>query len=276
MAAPEVAYLGPEGTYSHIVALKRFGAAARLVPLPTINDVCAFVARAPSRRGVVPIENSSGGAIHETVDILLAGSPRVNIREEVSLEVRLALLGRRGRPIHTLYSHFAPLEHCAGWIRARLPRVKRQAVASTAAAAQRAAAEEDTAALGSRRLASVYGLQVLEYPVQADVPNQTVFLVIGGRGHGHARRMLTTLDVKLPNQPGALCSFLETFRDEHVNLSRLISRPLRGCPREYAFLVDMNGSTSDPAVRRALAAARRRAVEVRVVGCYAVGKTYKS
>ena len=276
VAVSEVAYLGPEGTYSHLVAEKRFGRRCTLVPLPTIHDVCARVARDKTRRGIVPIENSSGGAIYETVDILLEGSPRVQIEAELTLDVKLALLGRPGENIRTLYSHFAPLEHCAGWIRQHLPDVVKQGTSSTAVAAQHVLNETQTAALGSRRLAKLYGLSVLQYPVHVDIPNITAFLSIGARPTAIRGRAKTTLAVKLLNEPGALCTFLATFREANVNLSRILSRPIRGCPREYIFLVDIEGAADRPEIKRVLTAARRAAAELRVVGSYPINREYKS
>jgi prephenate dehydratase len=259
-----------------LVAEKRFGRRAALLPFPTVLDVCNFVAAKASRVGIVPIENSSGGAIHETVDILLANEPRVHIEAELSLNVRLALLGRKGQDIRKLYSHAMPLEHCATWLKRHLPRADRHVVASTAAAAIHAASEVCSAALGHRRLAAIYGLDVLRYPVAADVPNLTVFYVLSGRRPKRPRRDKTTLAVKLPNTPGSLCTFLEAFRAQNVNLSRLISRPIRGSPREYAFLVDVMGGTDGAPVLRALARARQTAVEVRVVGSYPALPSYNS
>lgn len=276
MAPKEVAYLGPLGTYSHLVAEKRFGREVKMVPLPTVTDICAHVAGKESRSGIVPIENSSGGAIYETVDILLTGRPRIHIAAELTIEVRLALLGRAGQKIRKLYSHFAPLEHSADWIRKKLPRVEKHVVTSTAAAAIRAASEMNAAALGSRKLASMYGLETLEYPVATHMPNLTVFYEICGRKPALRKFAKTTLAVKLPNTPGSLCTFLEAFRNENVNLSRLISRPIRGRPREYAFLVDIQGGANRAAVKRAITAARRSAVSVRVVGSYPTHRPYTS
>ena len=271
-----VAYLGPEGTYSHLVVEKRFGKRKRNIPMPTILDVCSYVSRKRDRYGIIPIENSSGGAVYETIDILLANSPRIHIKEELSLEVNLALIGRKGEKKRTLYSHFAPLEHCVSWIRKELPGVSRCSVTSTAAAARQAAGEEGACALGSRKLAKIYGLDILHYPVQGDIPNITSFLAICGRKPSVGNPSKTTLAVRLPNRPGALCSLLEVFRNERVNLSRLISRPLRGHPRQYAFLVDIDGGKSVPRVRRALSDARRVSDELRIVGSYPVRRMYKS
>lgn len=278
MAGPakDVAFLGPIGTFSHLVAEKRYGKRCHMVPLPTILDICAYVARDSSRRGIVPIENSSGGAIYETVDILLANRPRVTIREELSLKVKLALLGRKTDRIKVLYSHFAPLEHCASWLKQHLPRVDRRVVNSTAAAAYRAAAETHAAALSSRRMARLCHLDVLHYPVEADITNITTFIAIGGRRRIQPSARKTSLAVRLPNRPGGLCTFLEAFRDERVNLSRIISRPVRGCPKEYAFLVDVEGPEGKPSVKRALTSARKAAAELRVIGSYPTHRPYQS
>lgn len=272
----EVGYMGPPGTYSHLVAEQYFGKRHTLVPFPTILEVCAFVSHKPARRGIIPIENSSGGAIYETVDILLANRPKLDILEEVSLQVRLALLGRQGQPPTVLYSHFAPLEHCAPWIRRHLPRVRREVVSSTAVAAMQAAWTPRAAALGNRRLSELYGLDVLHFPVEADVPNITSFLAITGGPCAPRHPNKTTLAVRLPNVPGSLCTFLDQFRQAHANLTSILSRPIRGCHREYAFLVDIEGGEEELHVRQALAAARKTCMRLRVVGSYPSGTMYKS
>ena len=272
----DVAFLGPAGTYSHLIAEKRFGSACRYTPQSTILDVCAYVARRHGRYGIIPVENSSGGAIYETVDILLEGKPRVTIAEEVSLNVRLALLGKRGQPVKHLYSHFAPLEHCATWIRKTLPKAEKHPVVSTAVAASLAAESPNAAALGNRKIAKSLGLDILKFPVQAELPNITAFLVIGKVPPRKLRRHRTTLAVTLLNAPGALCTFLETFRNHKINLSRLLSRPIRGCPKEYAFLVDIDGRSDSPAVAASIRAARKASATLRIVGTYGIGAEYKS
>jgi len=273
----EVAYLGPEGTYSHQITEKRFGRKVKLVPKPSVLDVCKFVSGSQDRRGIIPIENSSGGAIYETVDILLLNNPRIYIQEELALNVKLALIGRPGRKIKRLYSHFVPIEHCAPWIRKHLPRTQKRVVASTAVAGERASVDPDGAALASRKMASLCGLKVLEYPVEADIPNITTFLSVTGKSRPiKGGSMKTTLAVKLPNEPGALWTFLDAFRQHDVNLSRILSRPIRGCPKEYAFLVDVQGSAATLRVKRALALARKTSVNIRICGSYPCRAPYNS
>ena len=276
MASTEIAFLGPTGTYSHLVATKYFGDNKKMIPLPTISDVCNYVNEKPSRRGIVPIENSSGGAIYETVDILLAGKPKVHTIEEIALNVQLALLGSKNEKIKYIYSHFAPLEHCSSWINKNLPGVEKRVVSSTAVAAKHATEERNAAALGSRTLAKTHILDILEFPVQADIVNMTMFLAIGGSGKTKPRSNKSLLSVHLPNTPGSLCDFLETFRAENVNLSKIISRPIRGCPREYAFLVEITGSPIKASFKRALAAAQNASVSLRLIGSFPCHKSYKS
>ncbi|MFW6152184.1 MAG: prephenate dehydratase [Verrucomicrobiota bacterium] len=272
----EVAYLGPRGTFSHLVAEKRFGKKNKEIALPTILDVCQHISGNRHRKAIVPIENSSGGAIYETIDILLENKPRVYIDEELTLNVQIALLGRKGEKIKTLYSHFAPLEHCNTWLKANLKGVEHRVVASTAAAALRAAGEMNAAALGGRHLARLYNLNVLRYPVEADLPNVTLFLVLSGTKTEPEKPEKTTLAVRVLNTPGGLCDFLETFKSQNVNLSRLISRPIRGCPRQYAFLVDIEGGISRPQVKQALRLARKKSASLRVVASYPRRKPYRS
>lgn len=276
MANTEIAFLGPTGTYSHLVATKYFGENKKMIPLPTIPDVCNYVNEKPSRRGIVPIENSSGGAIYETVDILLAGIPKVHTIEEIALNVQLALLGAKNEKIKYIYSHFAPLEHCSGWISKNLPGVEKRIVSSTAVAAKHAAEERNAAALGSRTLARSHNLDILEFPVQADIINMTMFLAIGGTGKVLPRATKSLLSAHLPNTPGSLCTFLETFKKENVNLSKIISRPIRGCPREYAFLFEITGNPTTKSFKQALDAAKKASVSLRLIGSFPCHKSYKS
>lgn len=276
MATSSIAYLGPEGTFSHLVARKRFGASARLVPVAGIYEVFEYVKGGRGRLGVVPIENSTGGTIVETTDCLVANRGRVFLQEELSLNVKLALLGHHGRKVRRLYSHFVPLQHCGPWLRRNLPGVEKREAPSTARAAEIASQDPDAAALGTRAAAARYGLDVLRFPVHTDVPNITEFAVIGGRPAKPDGAGKTSLVVMLENRPGSLFDFLSAFKEADVNLTRLISRPIVGRPKSYLFVVDLQGTPGRPVVRRALAAARRAADTLDIIGVYPVRKMYAS
>lgn len=271
-----VGYLGPEGTFSHLVARKHFGATARLVPCPAIYDVFAHVLGGPGRLGVVPIENSSGGTIYETIDGLVEHAGRLHIREELSLNVKLALLGHKRQRVTDVYSHFVPLKHCSAWLRKRLPGVTAHPIASTAKAAELAAATPTAAALGTRDAARRYNLDILQFPVETDAPNITEFLVIGTSDRPEPRSTKTSLLVMLENRPGSLFDFLSAFKNSDVNLTRLLSRPIIGQPKSYLFVVDLQGTPAQPSVKAALHAAQRAAAKLVRLGVYPVRKMYAS
>jgi prephenate dehydratase len=247
----------------------RFGDDGEFIPAPTIFDEFEFVKMNPGSRAVAPIENSSGGQITSTVDLLL-NDPELTIVESMTLVVRLAFLGRKGAEIKTLYSHFAPFKHCATWIRENLPNVECHEVSSTAEAAIRAVREKNAAALGSRKLADIYDLDILTYPVAQDAVNETEFIVVTSRETrgDDTKGDRSSLAVELLNGPGSLCSFLTPFKDEAVNLTRIISRPVYGVPSEYAFFIDIKGNGNAPTVKKALNDAAEHCDLLRIIGSY--------
>lgn len=271
-----VAYLGPEGTFSHLVAKKRFGASAKLIPCSEIHEVFEYVKGGRGRVGIVPVENSSGGTIYETIDGLVENAGKISIREGLALNVKLALLGHRGHRIRELYSHFAPLHHCQAWIRKNLPGVKKHKIASTAKAAAHAAENPSFAALGTRDAARRYGLDVLQFPIETSAPNITEFLLIGPKAAPAARSAKTSLLVMLENRPGSLFDFLAAFKESNVDLTRLLSRPIIGQPKSYLFVVDLDGIPAQPAIRAALHQAQRAATRLVQLGVYPVRKMYAS
>jgi prephenate dehydratase len=272
-----VAYLGPSGSFSHGVARQRaFG--TRLVPQPTVPEVFDYVRAHADRQGVVPIENSSAGMILATVDELVRPDCPLVILEELSLNVRLALLGHSGKKIRRIFSHFAPLQHCGSWLAARFPRAEARAVASTTMAAEMAGRDASSAALAPRQAARAYGLEVLEYPVGPEIPNLTQFFVIGhpSKGRAMASARETSLIVRLKNRAGSLCHFLLPFSEQRVNLKRIVSRNIVGQPNHYFFFVGIEASANARSFRVALKAARQHCDECRVLGSYPVSPPFES
>jgi len=161
-SSAKVAYLGPEGTFSHLIATRRFPKRAGL-PVPTITEVFHAVRSGKAELGVVPIENSSGGTITETVDLLIESAGETFIAEELALDVRLALLGREGTSfdkLKSVYSHVMPLRHHRDWILENLPGVTMIESTSTAEAAKKASGSAVSAALAAPGAAKLYGRDV--------------------------------------------------------------------------------------------------------------------
>lgn len=271
-----VAYLGPEGTFSGILCRRRFGATAPLTPCETIDAVFEQVVEGGSQLGLVPVENSSGGTVHDTIDLLVRHRGTVFIREELALDIRIALLGHKGSRPRTVYSHFTQITHHRERLAATLPGTRLVPVASTAEAAIRASKSPTAAALSSPGAARIYGLDILEPPTPDGGVNVTHFFVIGREPACPPRANRTALIAELPNLCGSLHRFLGPFDRKKVSLTRIVSRPVPGKPQTYVFYVEIEGSPADAGVADALRLAGKRAVSIGLLGTFPTGRHHRS
>lgn len=278
-----VAFLGPEGSFSHLVAQLRHpdtvSDGPRLQPCKDIPAVFQHIREQPGSLGIVPIENSSGGIITPSVDCILEDSRAYQIVEEMTLNVRLALLGRSGTVVQRIYSHFAPFHHCGEWLRAHYPDAEQIVAPSTSSSIETAAARDDSAAIGPRDSAARHGLEVLHFPIEAEVPNVTQFFAITRAGSVEvppSPDCKTSLVVMLPDSSGSLCDFLTPFARAGVNLKRIESRPIRGRPNTYRFFVEVDGHLSEAKVAQALADADAVSESIHNMGSYPAGTRYES
>ena len=276
-----VAHFGTEGSFANLVASKHFGD-RDFVACQTVGEVFTFVTDSPEHCGIVPVENSTGGIIQETIREIARETPgTVQILEEITLDVKLALLGREGTEITRVYSYFAPLDHCRSWLGEHYPEARLTSVGSTSQAAALAAEESGAAAIGTKKSAGLHGLKVLQYPIADEVPNVTQFLVIGHPGQvlpgkAEASRFKTSLVVKLANEAGSLCRFLSVFDTRGVNLTRIESSPVVGEPNTYRFFIETDGAEKEETVVEALAAAQECSISLRSVGSYPADRRYQS
>jgi len=278
-ASTTVAFLGPEGSFSHLVTQLHFpGKNVTLAPCKDIPGVFQHVRENPGSIGIVPIENSSGGIITPTVDCILEDSSAYQIIEEMTLNVRLALLGREGEEVKRIYSHFAPFHHCGEWLTEHYPDAEQIVAPSTSSSIQTAASQADSAAIGPRDNAARQGLDILHFPIEAEVPNVTQFFAITRVGNDvpPSADAKTSLVVMLPDSSGSLCDFLTPFARAEVNLKRIESRPIRGRPNTYRFFVEVDGHTSSPNVRQALTNAEAVSESIHNMGSYPAGTRYES
>jgi len=265
-----VAYLGPQGTFSEAAAIKQFGRDTQGMAAASIDEVFRTVEQGQAHYGIVPVENSSEGAIGRTLDLLLTTS--LTICGEVMLRVHQNLLrhvdGLDG--IRVVYSHAQSLGQCAGWLNAHLPGVERVAVASNAEAAHLAAEQPDAAAIAGENAASRYGLLVAAPDIEDDAGNTTRFLVIGQSSAAPAPsgRDKTSLAVYARNKPGALLELIEPFARLGVGLSKLESRPAKSGAWEYVFFIDLEGHRQDAKVAEAIDKAAGHALSLKVLGAY--------
>ncbi len=265
-----VAFLGPLGTYSEEAAIKQFGGLGSPVQCATIDEVFRMVETGHADYGVVPVENSTEGAIGRTLD-LLVGSP-LQVCGEVDLPVHHNLLSKTEdkAQIRTVYSHAQSLSQCHEWLNANLPNVERQAVASNAEATRLAAEHPGAAAIASRRAGEIYGLNILAENVEDDPRNTTRFLVVAGHDVAPSGRDKTSLAMATRNIPGAVVELLTPLSENGVSMTKLESRPSHAGLWEYVFFVDIEGHRNDAKVAQALKLIEGKASFLKVLGSYPV------
>ena len=266
-----IAYLGPAGTYSESAARKHFGGAPTLLPCPAIDDVFRVIESGNAHYGVVPIENSSEGAIGRSLDLLLS-SP-LQICGEINLPIHHNLMSRCAvaSDVTRIYSHAQSLAQCHEWLNRNLPLAPRVPVASNAEAARLAAGEAGAAAVAGDAAAELYALPILAANIEDDPNNTTRFVIVSEHDSGVSGADRTSLVCSAQNRPGAVYQLLAPFADNGVSMSRLESRPARGFGGsrwEYVFYIDIEGHRSEPAVARALDELRHRAGFVKELGSY--------
>ncbi|MEE8408594.1 MAG: prephenate dehydratase [Myxococcota bacterium] len=268
----EVAYLGPEATFTHEATKRHFGLSARLNPRRTIPDVFADVEHGRCEYGVVPIENSTEGVVNHTLDTFVASE--LGISAEILLEVSHQLLTRSGdlTGITKVYSHPQALAQCRGWLDSNLPGVAQVDVSSTARAAQLAGEDDGAAAVASDLAASLYGLEIAASRLEDAHANLTRFLVIGRDAPAPTGVDRTSVMFALKDAPGILFRALEPFARSEINMSRIESRPSRRRAWDYLFFIDLDGHLAEPRVAEAIAELETACQFMKVLGSYPQGR----
>jgi prephenate dehydratase len=275
-ASSSVAYLGPEGTFTHMVAQKRCGEETTLISCADIRGVFEGVMAQTAGSGIVPLVNSSGGWIDDTIELLIHHAPNIHIEELLSLDVKLALVGHAGQPIKAIYSHFAPLKDKSAWLDLHYPAAKRVRCVSTAQAAKMARENPEGAALTSRNAAKIYGLDVLEFPLEQAEENVTSFVKIAYGKAGAQPGERLGLILTLRDEPGSLVSFLLPFSEAGINLTKILSRPMQGKPGECHFFVEIDAREDHAIFQKTLARAERHTAGMASLGNYIVQPRYQS
>jgi chorismate mutase/prephenate dehydratase len=264
-----VAYLGPQGTNTHLAALRHFGSSAEFLPARGIPEVFEEVERGRADVGVVPIENSSEGVVNHTLDGLI--DSELLICGEVSLEIHHNLLSRAADlgDVKRVFSHPQALAQCRGWLNRHLPDAE-VGDGVTSMAAEQAALDASTAAVASELAGQLYRIPALRERIEDYANNVTRFLVIGRRAAGRTGRDKTSILFSIRDEVGTLHRILEPFASARLSLTKIESRPTRRRPWEYVFFVDFEGHRDDPVTQGVLAAVRERCLFLKVLGSYPV------
>ena len=265
----QVAYLGPEGTFTQAAALKHFGHAAICVPQTTIDTVFAQVESGECNYGVVPVENSTEGMVSHTLDNFLDSS--LKISGEVELRICHHLLVKPGtaeKDIVRICAHQQALAQCRNWLDRHYPRIEREAVSSNGEAARMAAGTHGVAAVAGELAAELYRLQALAEHIEDYPDNTTRFLVIGREEVPPSGMDKTSIIVSSRNKPGALFALLDPFRRAGVSLTRIDTRPSRTEKWAYVFFIEFEGHLHDPAIAAIVTELEEQSILLKPLGSY--------
>ena len=266
-----VAYLGPQGTFSEQALRRHFGGGVEGVPAPSIDEVFRASESGAAQFAVVPVENSTEGAVGRTLDLLLVTPLR--ICGEVELRVQQHLMSKTGdaAAVKRVYSHPQSLAQCAGWLDRHLPGAERVPVGSNGEAAERAGREPGAGAIAGEAAAARYGLALAARGIEDDPSNTTRFLVLGTLETAPTGRDRTSIVMSAENRPGAVHALLAPLAANGVSMTRIESRParaMRAALWEYVFYVDLEGHQRDGRVAAALAELGGKAPFLKVLGSY--------
>jgi chorismate mutase/prephenate dehydratase len=266
-----IAYLGPEASFTHMAARERFGSAASFAPFAAIPDVFYEVVQDRVSYGVVPVENSTEGAVGSTLDMLVESDAK--ICAEVSVPVHLSLLSRSGRldNVRRVISHPHALAQCRRWLAGHCAGVEIGEAASTAEAAKIAVENPDIAAVASRLAGECYGLATIAANIEDHANNATRFLVLGRQASRPSGRDKTSIVFSVKDEVGILHRMLAPFARNRINLTKIESRPLKHKRWEYLFFLDCEGHIESAPVARAVKKLEESCLFLKILGSYPAG-----
>jgi chorismate mutase/prephenate dehydratase len=261
----KIGFLGPKGSFSHLASIRKFGSSVEHVPLTDISMVFHEVSRGHIDYGLVPVENSIGGGVVDTLDAFLHSSAK--ICAEVKITIHHNLLAKEPwQQIRQIYSKPEVFNQCRNWLAAMAKDLDVQPAASSSRAAELAAAEPGVAAIGSSLAGELYGLHVLFENIEDNPDNVTRFFVIGREPARKTGDDKTAIMFTTANKPGALAEVLDVFKENGINLTNLQQRPSKKVNWEYVFFVDAVGHVDD--MQRAIDEAQKHCLQLTVLGSY--------
>lgn len=265
----EIAYLGPEGTFTQAAAIKHFGYAGQTKPYASIEEVFREVGAGQVHYGVVPFENSTEGIVSHTFDQFIESD--LKICGEVELRIHHHFLinqETQNADISVIYSHQQSLAQCKQFLSAHYAGIRQVAVNSNAEAAKRAAQEKGAAAIASDSAGAIYQLRVVHNNIEDMPDNTTRFLIIGREAVPASGYDRTSVLISTKDKPGALYKVLEPFHLANVNLTRIETRPSRADKWAYIFYIDFEGHVEDEKIKALLSHLNNEVTDLKVLGAY--------
>ncbi|HWQ92997.1 MAG TPA: prephenate dehydratase, partial [Clostridia bacterium] len=263
----KIAYLGPEATFTHQAAIRRFGSSLRYASQKTIADVFTEVGKNRADYGVVPVENSTEGVVTHTLDMFVDSD--LKIVAQIVLPVQHCLLSNSPRDqINKLYAHPQSLGQCRIWVQTHMPRVEIVETSSNARSAEMAAKEKHTAAIAGILAAEKYKVDVLDFDIQDNAANATRFLVLGRQCSPPTGRDRTSIMISITDKVGALHNAIAAFRRFRINMTKIESRPSKRKAWEYFFFIDFDGHMQERKIENAIKVLSEHCNFVKVLGSF--------
>ena len=264
-----IAYLGPEGTFTQEAALKHFGHAVSTLDCGSIDEIFHQVEKGNAHYGVVPIENSSNGVIGGTVDMLYSQGLKICGEVEISIQHQL-MMADQSQEIKAIYAHQQALDQCQRWLSNHYPNAELKPVASNALAARLVKDEPQAAAIASEAALGLYELDRVAKNIEDKTGNVTRFLVLANEEVAPSGKDKTSILVVTKHESGALLDLLAPFKEQDINILQLARHPIPGVKWEYLFLIDIEGHQQDQHLKTALEKVAERVLKVDILGSYPV------
>jgi chorismate mutase/prephenate dehydratase len=270
-----IAYLGPEATFTHQAAIRRFGSSLCYASQKTVADVFSEVSKNRADYGVVPVENTTEGVVTHTLDMFMDSD--LKIVSQIVLPIQYCLAANcKLESIRRLYVHPQALGQCRSWVQRNLPHAEVIETSSNARSAELVAhppgktsgRQGKVAAITGLLAAEKYGLRVLEQDIQDNIANATRFLVLGRQCSPPTGNDRTSLMVSITDKVGALHQALAAFRRYKINMTKIESRPSKRKAWEYFFFIDCDGHVHDRRVAKAILLLGQHCNFVKVLGSY--------
>lgn len=270
MKQVRVVYQGVEGAYSQEAAIQYFGKDAHMYHVPYWEDAMKEVEAGKADYAVLPIENSSAGAVIDNYDLLI--KYHNHIVAETFLTVNHALLGlpeAEVEDIQTVFSHPQGLMQCSLYLNHNR-QWKQVSVENTAVAAKKVVEEGilSQAAVASETAGKIHGLKVLKSSINHNKNNMTRFIIVSKDSVYREDAKKVSISFELPHKSGSLYNMLGNFIYNGVNMVMIESRPIVGKNWEYRFFVDIEGNLSDASIQNALKGISVEGQNMRILGNY--------
>jgi len=269
----KVSFQGELGAFSELATYEYCGSDVKVVPCPSFSDVFSTVSEGSVDHGVIPIENSLAGSIHENYDLLLEHD--LTITGEIKLRIAHNLIvnpGTKLSDVRRIYTHPQALSQCKNFL-SSLKNIELISVYDTAGAARKIRENglRENAAIASRQAALDYGLEIIETGIESNHMNFTRFLILSRELMDEVEDSKTSIVFATKNIPGALFKSLSVFALRDIDLYKIESRPIPGSPWVYLFYLDFSGDIRQEVSKRAIAHLEEIASFFKFLGSYRKG-----